>query len=159
MAVPLDFSIPAPRRGDRVDVRPRPLTRDELAVRPLPPPAALSLLAQAHRGLAEAELATRDADRYTAAHLAALRAAAAVLAVRARPLAEQGRPTSAWKLLASVAPELREWAAFFAAGARTRSLVQAGITRLVSTRDADDMVRQVGQFVELAERAVHGVRP
>ncbi|SHF39624.1 SAV_6107 family HEPN domain-containing protein [Streptoalloteichus hindustanus] len=159
MAVPLDFSIPAPRRGDRADVRPRPLTRDELAVRPLPPPAALALLAQARRGLAEAGSAARDADRYTTAHLAALRAAAAVLATRARPLAEGRKPTSVWKLLTSVAPELREWAAFFAAGARTRSLVQAGVTRLVSPRDADDMVRQVGQFVDLAERAVHGVRP
>ena len=43
------------------------------------------------------------ADRYAAAHLAALRAAAAVLAARARPV--RGRRGSAWELISKVAPE------------------------------------------------------
>jgi hypothetical protein len=34
--------------------------------------------------------------------------------------------------------------------------VQAGITRAVSTRSADDLVRQSGQFLELVTRAVRG---
>jgi hypothetical protein len=61
-----------------------------------------------------------------------------------------------WTLLASVAPELREWAAFFASGSATRASVQAGITRVVSPRAADDLVRQAEQFTGLVRRAVNG---
>ncbi|HEY0636515.1 MAG TPA: SAV_6107 family HEPN domain-containing protein, partial [Pseudonocardiaceae bacterium] len=64
------------------------------------------------------------------------------------------RPMSVWALLAAVSPELREWAAFFAAGSRTRAAVEAGVTRLVNARDADDLVRQSAEFTDLAERVV-----
>ncbi|MGH3345240.1 MAG: SAV_6107 family HEPN domain-containing protein, partial [Carbonactinosporaceae bacterium] len=47
--------------------------------------AALDLLTLARHGLAEATFARRAEERYAAAHLAALRAAAAVLAARAGP--------------------------------------------------------------------------
>ena len=67
-------------------------------------------------------------ERYAAAHLAALRTAAAVLAVRTRPAAHQ-RPRNVWVLLPQVAPELTEWAAFFAAGAGKRAAAEAGLTR------------------------------
>jgi hypothetical protein len=117
--------------------------------------SARALLEQARQGLVDAECASDPADRYVGAHLVALRAAAAVLAARARPRA-RSRPTSAWTLLAGVAPELAEWAAFFAAGSATRIAAQAGVTRLVTTRDADDLVRQVGQFLVLVERAIRG---
>jgi hypothetical protein len=63
---------------------------------------------------------------------------------------------SAWVLLAKVAPEFAEWASFFQSCASTRHAVESGITRLVSPRSADDLVRQAGQFVELVDRAVHG---
>jgi HEPN superfamily protein len=58
-----------------------------------------------------------------------------------------------WVLLATVAPELAEWSAFFAATAATRSAVEAGVRRLVTSRDADDLVRQAGEFLTLAEHA------
>ncbi len=117
--------------------------------------SAMALLEQARHSLVDAECAPDPADRYVGAHLAALRAAAAVLAARARP-GGRTRPTSAWVLLPGVAPELAEWAAFFAAGSATRVAAQAGVTRLVTARDADDLVRQVGQFLVLVERAVCG---
>ncbi|MQA17140.1 MAG: hypothetical protein GEV09_24310 [Pseudonocardiaceae bacterium] len=117
--------------------------------------SAIALLQQARQGLLEAEYAPRPAERYAGAHLAALRAAAAVLAARARPR-RRSRPTSAWTLLSRVAPELAEWASFFAAGSATRVAAQAGVTRLVTPRDADDLVRQAGQFLVLAERATDG---
>ncbi len=119
---------------------------------------ALGLLGQARRALTDAEFAAHPVDRYAGAHLAALRAAAAVLAVRAQPARRASRPTSVWAVLAAVAPELGEWAGFFAAGSATRSAAQAGVTRLVSRRDADDLVRQAGQFIALTERAVLGGR-
>ena len=85
-------------------------------------------LRRARSCLAEAELAQRPSDRYLAAHLAALRVVAIVLTCRASatigrsagraPSTGQawsaGRPQNAWRMLAEVAPELAEWAAFFA---------------------------------------------
>ena len=119
------------------------------------PAAAVTLLEQARHSLVDAEYARRPAERYAGAHLAALRGAAAVLAARARPR-RRSRPASAWVLLADVAPELGEWATFFAAGSGTRVAAQAGVNRLVTARDADDLVRQTGQFLELADRVVSG---
>ena len=82
----------------------------------LPHRTPAQLLELARQGLAEAARIRPDGLRYATAHLAALRAAAAVLAARARPAPGRGnRVTSVWILLAMVAPELREWANFFAA--------------------------------------------
>lgn len=145
--IPLFTDEPRPPRARRQQVR---------TVGAPVPASAIALMGQARRGLAAAAVADHPAERYAAAHLAALRAAAAVVAVRARPDRRRARPLSVWALLASVAPELREWAAFFAAGSRTRAAVEAGVTRLVSGRDADDLVRQAGEFADLAERVVCG---
>jgi len=124
---------------------------------PLPaaPPSSgvYTLLVMARRGLAESALANTAPDRYAAAHLAALRAAAAVLAARARPAsgARRGRPLSAWTLLVQVAPELGEWAEFFAAGARKRALAEAGLSGSVTTREADDLLRDAATFLSVVE--------
>ncbi len=112
----------------------------------------LDLLAAAQRGLTEAALESRASRRYAVAHLAALRAAAAVLATRARPTGRRG-PRSAWDLLAQAAPELAEWAAFFAAGAGKRAAAEAGLDA-VTPREADDLLRDVETFLALAETTV-----
>ena len=135
--------IPAPRRA------PRPA-----AAAPTPR-AALGLLRQATEGLSEAHRRPEPLMRYPAAYLAALRAGAAVLALRARPAPRRGS-RSVWLLLADVAPELAEWAAYFASCSATRAAAEAGIERLVSTRDADDLLRQAEQFVELVTELVEG---
>jgi hypothetical protein len=119
------------------------------------PSAAGALFEQARRALLDAEYSAHPVDRYAQAHLAALRAAAAVLAARARPR-RRSRPTSAWVLLATVAPELAEWSAYFATTSATRSAAEAGVRRLVTTRDADDLVRQAGEFLTLAQHAASG---
>lgn len=111
------------------------------------PQAARDLLADASMGLSRACAAADPADRYAIAHLAALRAAASVLAARARPV--RGRRGSVWTLMTRVAPEFAEWAAFFAAGSAKRQAVQAGLPVGVSAREADDLVRQVAVFLSL----------
>lgn len=118
----------------------------------MPQRTSTELLKLARRGLAEAEGTDLDGLRYATAHLAALRAAAAVLAALARPgPRRRGRPTSVWALLTVVAPELSEWAGFFAAGAVKRAAAEAGIPRSVSTREADDLVRDAGRFIAVVE--------
>ena len=119
-------------------------------------------LQRARSSLAEAELAPRPSDRYLAAHLAALRVVAIVLTYRAPTTIGRstgrsrstGRPQNAWRILAEVAPELAEWAAFFAATEGKRDAIRAGATSIVSAREADDMVRDATAFLRLVERAV-----
>lgn len=121
----------------------------------LPHRTPAQLLVIARQGLAEAAQTRPDGLRYATAHLAALRAAAAVLAVRARPApSRRNRVTSVWTLLMMVAPELGEWAAFFAAGAAKRAAAEAGIPRAVTTREADDLLRAAEQFVAVVEVAL-----
>jgi len=115
-------------------------------------PAALRLLMGARRALGEAEATDDPLERYACAHLAALRGAAALLADRARPAGTRSRrPTSAWTLLTAVAPELEPWASFFAAGANKRAAAAAGLRGAVTTREADDLMRDAGTFVVLVE--------
>ncbi|MEV7420881.1 SAV_6107 family HEPN domain-containing protein [Streptomyces sp. NPDC089919] len=120
------------------------------------PPAALDLLAKARGGLAEAARLPDPNDRYATAHLAALRAAAAVLAARARPEppSRHRRPRirSAWELLPQIAPELTEWSALFASGAARRARAEAGIRDAATGRDADDLLREAGMFLRIVER-------
>lgn len=108
--------------------------------------SAGDLIGSAVRSLAEAALATQAADRYVAAHLAALRAGAAVLAERGRPANRRARVLSVWSLLPRIAPELGEWAEFFAATGRRRAAIEAGVA-VVTPRDADDLMRDAETFV------------
>jgi SAV_6107-like HEPN len=116
--------------------------------------AALGLLRQAADGLADAHRVEDPLLRYPAAYLAALRAGAAVLAVRARPRPRRGATRNVWDLLAEVAPEFAEWAFFFASCSATRAAAEAGIARLVSQREADDLLRQAEQFVGLVTASI-----
>src|SRR4051812_32695408 len=74
----------------------------------LPHRTPRELLVLARRGLSEAADTRIEGLRYSIAHLAALRAAAAVLAARATAApGRRNRLTSVWTLLVMVAPELR----------------------------------------------------
>jgi hypothetical protein len=117
--------------------------------------SAAQLLALARRGLDDAAEQRADGLRYATAHLAALRAAAAIVAARAKPVpSPRSKLTSVWDLLAMVAPALGEWADYFAASASKRAAAEAGILRVVSAREADDLVRAAASFIAIVERAV-----
>jgi hypothetical protein len=136
------------------------MSADQLPLPPALPAAAGQLLEQARRGLAEAAGYADPRQRYAAAHLGALRAAAAVLAARTRPeAAGRRRPRSAWVLLAQVTPELGEWATFFAAGAAKRAAAEAGLSSAVTEREADDLVRDVGAFLAVVESRLGSAAP
>lgn len=149
--------------------RPQP-TRPPHPTRPVSPPshpfdvpaASHAYLARSAASLSEAVATTEVPLRYARAHVAALRATAALLAARATPLT--GRPRrrpaqkNAWVLLAEVAPELAEWAAFFSAGAAKRAAAEAGSVRAVTEREADDLVRDADRFLAVVEESL-GLTP
>ncbi|MGE5133246.1 MAG: SAV_6107 family HEPN domain-containing protein [Gemmatimonadota bacterium] len=125
-------------------------------------PGALALLESARQGLIGAASETGAGARYVAAHLAALRAAAAIVAARSAPGSgprRRSQPRSVWELLPRVEPALAEWAAFFAAGAGKRAAAEAGLLRAVSAREADDLLRDAETFVSLAEQALGMASP
>jgi hypothetical protein len=119
-------------------------------------PSALALRAQAGHGLAEAQGEPDPAERFLTAYLAALRGAAALLAMHGRPHRGKSRPTSAWVLLASAAPEFADWAAFFAERSATRAAVAAGARNRVDHAIADELVGMAAQFLASVDEAVRG---
>ena len=68
------------------------------------------------------------------------------------------RPRNVWSMLPQVAPELTEWAAFFAAGASKRAAAEAGLSRAVTPREADDLLRDADRFLGVIEQSL-GLAP
>jgi hypothetical protein len=124
--------------------------------RPRVSATVLNLLETARRGLAEAAAETDPGTRYICAHLAALRAAAAIVGARGEPGtgSRRRRPRSVWDMLPQVEPALGEWAAFFAASASKRAAAEAGLLRAVSAHEADDLLRDATTFLSVAEDAL-----
>jgi hypothetical protein len=121
------------------------------------PAATHAYLARAAASLQEAMTTSEIPMRYACAHVAALRATAALLAARATPTlsSRRGRQQkNAWVLLAEIAPELSEWAAFFAAGATKRAAAESGSRRAVTQREADDLVRDADRFLGQVEESL-----
>lgn len=146
-----DLDPPGPTRPDPAG----PGRARQERVRCRVAPSALALLESARQGLASAGNDPAAGGRYVGAHLAALRAAAAIVAARAEPSPpRRRRPQSVWEMLPRVEPTLSEWAAFFAAGAGKRAAAEAGLPRAVSGREADDLLRDATTFVSLAESAL-----
>ena len=121
------------------------------------PATTHSYLERSAESLREAITATEVPTRYACAHVAALRAAAALIAAKAVPVPTTGRrraQKNAWVLLIEVAPELTEWASFFASGASKRAAAEAGSTRAVTEREADDLVRESDRFLAVVEQSL-----
>src|SRR5690606_41854472 len=93
--------------------------------RPARPESVWCVAARRH-GLADAGRERTLAARFAASYLSALRAGAAILAAKGRPHRRAAKPQSTWALLASTAPEVAQWAEYFAARPATHASAQAG---------------------------------
>jgi SAV_6107-like HEPN len=122
-------------------------TRSKLA------PTAVTLLDSARQKLAAGERDTSAGRRYVAAHLAALRAAAAVVAAKSEPevFGRRKRPRNVWELLPRVEPALSGWAAYFAAVTGASKPRGLGRAKAVSRRQADTLLGDAKAFVSVAE--------
>ena len=117
-------------------------------LRSVPLPAtAIDLLRRADAELLAAQFAADAGDRFVHAHLAALRGAAAVLAVRGRPGGRRA-PRTAWELLSAVAPEVEAWSVYFAAGAGTRQAVEAGRSYAVGAARSEEALCAAEDFLD-----------
>lgn len=118
---------------------------------PRPPVAStvLDLLDRSRASLLSACRTSSAGERFIDAHLGALRAAAALLAVRSLP-ASKSRLRSVWEVLPEIASDLGEWATFFAGSARRRAAIERG-SITVGSREADDLLRQAEIFLELVQ--------
>jgi hypothetical protein len=121
-----------------------------------PPPRAtaattLELVERARADLLQACLSRDVSERYRQSRLGAMRAAAALVSARTRG-ARPGGPQSLWELVPAAAPELTEWAEFFAIA--TQHGGQRPVRPVVSAREADDLLRQAETFVGLVCRSL-----
>ena len=116
---------------------------------------AVELLRRADAELVAARLSPEAWELFTHAHLAALRAGAAVVAART---AGPGRKAlrTVWELLDTVAPELAAWSTYFADAAPLRSAIDAGRFEELSPGRAEQALFWAEDFVDAARAAVHG---
>lgn len=63
-----------------------------------------------------------------------------------------------WVLLETTAPELAEWAGYFAAHSETHAAAQAGRTSRVAAADAEELARQARLFLLLVRESVERKR-
>ncbi|MHA6803094.1 SAV_6107 family HEPN domain-containing protein [Salinifilum ghardaiensis] len=115
------------------------------------PSGPLSLLAQARSCCELAQDAETAEQRYVEAHIAAFRAATALVLARSR-YRTSAKPASVWSLLTEAVPELREWAGYFAARSERRAAVEAGAR--ISGEEAEELQLRSGEFLAVAERSL-----
>lgn len=130
--------------------------------------STLELVERARADLLEACHSRDVAERYRQSRLGAMRAAAALVSARSRDPRTSG-PQSLWDLVPAVAPELTEWAEFFAVATaqpdhfastdrpahsdRPAPTHQPG-RPAVTAREADDLLRQAETFIGLVCRSL-----
>jgi hypothetical protein len=114
---------------------------------------AAELLTRADAELLAAQFSPEPWERFSHAHLAALRAGAALVASRGKPGGRRP-PRSVWGMVGVVAPELRRWAEHFEEAARLRSAVEAGRFDVVSAERGDQALCDAEDFVDAVREAV-----
>lgn len=114
---------------------------------------ATELLQRADAELVAAQFSSEPWEQLTHAHLAAVRAGAALLAARGRPSGRRA-PRTVWEMLDVVAPELQRWTSYFAAGANLRAAVDAGRFDAVGSERAEQVLCAAEDFLDAVRELV-----
>lgn len=133
------------------------MTSSQQGVRVPVPVSAVDLLARSDAELVAATFSQEAPARFVHAHVAALRAGAALIQVTGRP---SRRPPlrTVWDMVMAVAPELSGWAAYFADNAAARSAIEAGRPGVVDDERAERALVAAEDF-HAAIRARIGLEP
>ncbi|MCC2316009.1 SAV_6107 family HEPN domain-containing protein [Cellulomonas xiejunii] len=116
-------------------------------------PQSAELLSRADAELLAAQFSGEPWEMFSHAHLAALRAGAALVEARGRP-AGRGAPRTVWGMLDAVAPELHTFSALFAQAATLRSAVDAGRFELVTPARAERALCAAEDLVDAVRDAL-----
>lgn len=109
---------------------------------------AQQLLRRARLEVDAADASDDPQMRFLHAHMAAIRAAAAVLALEGVPSRRRRRVLSVWEQLAERGEAWESWAALFAAGAPVRAAIEAGRAERLESGVADAAVSAVEEFLD-----------
>lgn len=118
-------------------------------------PRTAELLGRADAELLAAQFSSEPWEMFSHAHLAALRAGAALVEARGRP-AGRAAPRTVWGMLDAVAPELHMLSALFAQSATLRSAVDAGRFDLVTPARAERALCAAEDLVDAVRDALVG---
>lgn len=117
------------------------------------PPQTAELLGRADAELLAAQFSGEPWEMFSHAHLAALRAGAALVAARGRP-SGRGAPRTVWGMLDAVAPEMHALSALFAHAASLRSAIDAGRFELVTAARAERALCAAEDLVDAVRDAL-----
>ncbi|WP_159621856.1 SAV_6107 family HEPN domain-containing protein [Ruania rhizosphaerae] len=123
---------------------------------------AAQLLRRAQHELGQIQ---SDGDLHTTflhAHMAALRAGAAVLALHpagSAPRSRRRQVRSVWEQLGECGPEWMPWAAYFAQGAAVRAAIETGRQVELTRQQADEVVATATDFLARVSEAVRESQP
>lgn len=121
-----------------------------------PVPARVrQLLVRADAELVAAQFSAEPWEQFSHAHLAAVRAAAAVVAAQGAPTGRFA-PRTVWGQLGAVAPSLSRWAAVFADAAPLRAAVEAGRFDRVTAARAEQALVEAEDFVDVVRDLLAG---
>ena len=113
------------------------------------------LLRRAHSELDAAHLQSSPREQFLHAHMAALRGAAAVLAINPAVVSPARRKVrSAWVQLAEAGEEWGPWVEFYLASAATRAALESGQLREIDASNAREAARAAGQFLAAVEEHI-----
>ncbi len=110
--------------------------------------SAARLMARAEGELAQVTSGQDPQEVFLHAHMAALRAAAALLELQVLPGGRRRRVRSAWEQLAEVGPQWQEWADYFAQGAAVRAAIESGRSVRLSAAEADEVLAAATDFLD-----------
>ena len=116
--------------------------------------SAARLVRRAEDELAQVTSGQDPQQAFVHAHMAALRAAAAVLEIQVVPGGRRRRVRSVWEQLAESGLQWQEWAGYFAQGAHTRAAIESGRTVRLTRAEAEQLVAAATDFLGLVQDAV-----
>lgn len=119
---------------------------------------AEQLLRRAHAELNQISAGAGAEENFLHAHMAALRAGAAVLTLHPGGLHRRRAVRSVWEQLAEVDESWESWAALFAAGAPIRAAIETGRDCGLTQDQAARTCAVATDFVELVDEAIRSVR-